>query len=869
MGLALLLLLLRPSPIRAGGPLAVGGDATGGFGPEGQPFVWMTLPVPYTTDGGSVGVRDNDTANASVAAMFQVWEDAPTSTLAFTRTGGINAALVPDGDVDTIAEFNAIGCNGNPIIYDADGSLFSDLGVAPGVVGFAGFCSLSNVGAIGSGRAVLNGDFRDGDSIDGFELSDNEFDAVFIHEFGHFLGLDHSQINVNCLTGFASCSSGSDDASGLPTMFPLLLSGLTETPGVHPARTLSTDDVAWVSFLYPESDFTASTGTITGSVFYSDGQTGVQGANVIARQVDDPATPAIDESRRNAVSGVSGYLFTGNPGNSLVSNPRDSLGSTNATVKGSYRIPGLPVPANPTAYQIEVESIDPDFTLGSSVGPLLFPIPLPGPEEFFGGPESASDDPTVAENINVTAGITESGKNIILNSTASTFDSFDAVSRNESRDTASAIGNGTWRASLSPFPDQDFYSIQATAGTTVTVGNPDPTPDAFDDVCANDDIDLGVVQDSKLEFSPSSSSTYFLHVSEFRGDARPDFLYDLMVSGAGTGGANNPLPTLTSLSPSSVLAGGTSFTLTLNGTNFVSGSIVRWNGSNRTTTFVSSTQLQASIPPSDIALAGSAQVTVFNPAPGGGTSFALTFTIAVVSNPIPSGAFQTIIPHSAFGGGFLSRLFISNLTNNTNTLTINRIGQGGTVVDTTGVTLQPAGTLLIADSEDRRTQDLTIEWFAIGSERPIAASVLFDFDSEMFGLEENFRTTVGALAADPLTAFTAPVRVSTEDPVANEDTTIGVALANLSGASNTIDMKLLDQQGAIAAQDSVTLGPYAQTAFRLRDRAALRDVLLGGPEFIGALAVTTADPSQSIAALVVGTNLRQLFSLPVSSGVAK
>lgn len=55
--------------------------------------------------------------------------------------------------------------------------------------------------------------------------------------------------------------------------------------------------------------------------------------------------------------------------------------------------------------------------------------------------------------------------------------------------------------------------------------------------------------------------------------------------------------------------------------------MVRWNGANRTTTFVSSTQLQAAIPASDIATAGTAQVTVFNPPPGGNTSNALTFNV--------------------------------------------------------------------------------------------------------------------------------------------------------------------------------------------------------------------------------------------------
>ena len=96
---------------------------------------------------------------------------------------------------------------------------------------------------------------------------------------------------------------------------------------------------------------------------------------------------------------------------------------------------------------------------------------------------------------------------------------------------------------------------------------------------------------------------------------------------------SNPVPALTSLSPSSAAAGSGAFTLTVNGTGFVSGSVVRWNGADRTTTFVSATRVTASIPASDITTAGTtAQVTVFNPAPGGGTSAALTFTVNSPTN---------------------------------------------------------------------------------------------------------------------------------------------------------------------------------------------------------------------------------------------
>jgi YD repeat-containing protein len=89
----------------------------------------------------------------------------------------------------------------------------------------------------------------------------------------------------------------------------------------------------------------------------------------------------------------------------------------------------------------------------------------------------------------------------------------------------------------------------------------------------------------------------------------------------------NPLPALTSLNPNQAPAGGSAFTLTVNGTNFVSGAVVRWNGSDRPTTFVNDKQLTAAIPASSLAAAGIANVTVFNPAPDGGLSNALNFTV--------------------------------------------------------------------------------------------------------------------------------------------------------------------------------------------------------------------------------------------------
>jgi hypothetical protein len=110
----------------------------------------------------------------------------------------------------------------------------------------------------------------------------------------------------------------------------------------------------------------------------------------------------------------------------------------------------------------------------------------------------------------------------------------------------------------------------------------------------------------------------------------------------------NPTPTLASLSPASIAVGSAPFTLTVNGTNFVPGAVVNWNGSPRPTTFVSNTQVTAQITAADVATQGLANVTVTNPAPGGGASNALTFTVNP-PNPVP--VLTSISPNTAGVGG--------------------------------------------------------------------------------------------------------------------------------------------------------------------------------------------------------------------------
>jgi subtilisin len=118
----------------------------------------------------------------------------------------------------------------------------------------------------------------------------------------------------------------------------------------------------------------------------------------------------------------------------------------------------------------------------------------------------------------------------------------------------------------------------------------------------------------------------------------------------------NPMPLVTTMSPTAIVAGSSALTLTINGSKFLAGSVVRWNGTSRPTTFVSATQLQASIWAGDLAVPGTSNVTVFTPAPGGGASSPLTFVVrdrpalTVSTSSIQGGSDLTVTLTNGLGG---------------------------------------------------------------------------------------------------------------------------------------------------------------------------------------------------------------------------
>jgi hypothetical protein len=114
----------------------------------------------------------------------------------------------------------------------------------------------------------------------------------------------------------------------------------------------------------------------------------------------------------------------------------------------------------------------------------------------------------------------------------------------------------------------------------------------------------------------------------------------------------NPVPSLSSISPASA-APGSNTSVTLSGSNFVSGATINVSGSGvsvSNVTVASANQITATFSVSSGASTGARSVTVTNPSPGGGSSSAVNFTVTDTSNPLP--VVQTISPeHGAPGAG--------------------------------------------------------------------------------------------------------------------------------------------------------------------------------------------------------------------------
>ena len=121
---------------------------------------------------------------------------------------------------------------------------------------------------------------------------------------------------------------------------------------------------------------------------------------------------------------------------------------------------------------------------------------------------------------------------------------------------------------------------------------------------------------------------------------------------------NYPVPVITTLDPVSTMIKSPLFKLTVNGSRFGDLAKIRWNGSDLLTTFFDSTKLEGDIPTGLTAAAIAAEITVFNPEPGGGSSDPVIFN---VYNPQPN--ITSIAPTSALSGGIASLTLTVNGSN--------------------------------------------------------------------------------------------------------------------------------------------------------------------------------------------------------------
>ncbi len=364
--------ILFSSTLFSGGPLQT---------LNGKSVRFKSNVLTYSLDRGAFGIFTSKQARDLANSSFKVWDDVASSNVTFQHSDADTLLVDVNGtnflDYTNLDSAKLDGIN--PIVFDSDGAITEALfgtGASADVIGFAYSEDRDNDGFLDEGEAFMNGKFADG-SATSFTLA--EWKSTFVHEFGHFLGLDHTQINGEFV-------NDAKKTLYIPTMYP------TATADDVPLGDLNPDDIAAISNLYPEPTFLTGTGKISGTVKRANAFTVVRGANVIAI-----STGA--DSLMNQISTVTDYYEQNS---------------------GDYTIIGLA----PGSYFLRIEPINPDFNGGSSVGPYAYdatglsfqnPVTL----DYYNGANESSDpltdDPMQKTPITVTQGITTTNINLYVN----------------------------------------------------------------------------------------------------------------------------------------------------------------------------------------------------------------------------------------------------------------------------------------------------------------------------------------------------------------------------------------------------------------------------------------------------------------------
>jgi hypothetical protein len=268
-------------------------------------------------------------------------------------------------------------------------------------------------------------------------------------------------------------------------------------------------------------------------------------------------------------------------------------------------------------------------------------------------------------------------------------------------------------------------------------------------------------------------------------------------------------PVLNTLIPSSVVAGGSAFALVLNGTAFAPNATVYWNGSPRLTDTISATQITASITAADIAASGTAQITVVNPAPGGGTSAALALNITA------SGRASFSANSLSFGAQAVGTSATAQTVTITNTSTTNlsfgSISVSGDFSQTNScATLAPNASCTVSvvftpTTAGARTGTLTISDSDPSGQQTVALSgTATDIQIGATGSSGTSATvTAGqpasyALTISPMGGFSGPVTFGCSNLPANascsispSSTTLGASAVNVTVIISTSQQSLV------------------------------------------------------------------------------
>ncbi len=246
---------------------------------------WATNTVYVQVEGGSLGTLSEAESREFVETALGLWNDVESARLTIQVTGGSLPSI--DGTNFT-TYFTAHEATANVIVFDDDGEIMRALGLDPNhLLGFSAEMSSTESGDILSAYNVINGAVM---AASPPLSTSSEVQATMVHEMGHFVGLDHSQLN-----GHLAFNGHAGDDVYTPIMFPFAGDDDAQRVSLH------FDDEQALAMNYPVGTFGVP--KIHGTIL-SGTNTQVLGANVVARNVED----------RNGIvtSMISDHLFLRN-----------------------------------------------------------------------------------------------------------------------------------------------------------------------------------------------------------------------------------------------------------------------------------------------------------------------------------------------------------------------------------------------------------------------------------------------------------------------------------------------------------------------------------------------------------------------------